>query len=59
MGKNRNRHKTKNNKPPKTNTSNTLGDFLKEQGISVKKLKTQLKVRKKKNGTQQNNCKPN
>ena len=47
MGKNRNRHKTKNNKPPKTNTSNTLGDFLKEQGISVKKLKTQLKVNEK------------
>lgn len=47
MGKNRNRHKTKNNNPPKTNNSNTLGDFLQEQGLSVKKLKTQLKANEK------------
>tara|TARA_R110000765_G_scaffold220766_1_gene324702 strand:- start:301 stop:456 length:156 start_codon:yes stop_codon:yes gene_type:complete len=48
MGKNRNRHKTKNNNPPKTNTSTTLGDLFMEQGVNINKLKKKLTGNEKK-----------
>jgi hypothetical protein len=54
MGKNRNRHKTKNKtskggQTPKKNYSHTLGDIMKEQGIDLKKLRQTLANEKETN----------
>ena len=50
MGKNRNRHKTKNKGIKKTKPySYTLGDIMIEQGINIKKFKQTLKNEKKAN----------
>jgi hypothetical protein len=48
MGKNRNRHKTKNKPKTKPTYANTLGDFFIEQGISIKKLKDKLTTNEEK-----------
>ena len=46
MGKNRNTHKTKKNKVDNPFT-NTIGDFMKAQGINLRSLKSKLKNDKK------------
>lgn len=45
MSKNRNRHKSK----EKIETSNTLGDIMKLQGINLKELKVKLNGKEKAN----------
>ena len=52
MGKNRNRHKSKNNNQPKENTNkgaNTVGDIFKSQGINLNELKEKLNGKEKAN----------
>ena len=46
MGKNRNRHKTKNKTSNNKSYSNTLGDIMKEQGINLKVLKQKVNEKK-------------
>ena len=43
MGKNRNRHKTKNKTINNKSYSNTLGDIMKEQGINLKSIEAESK----------------
>ena len=49
MGKNRNRHKTKNKSTPKKSNSYTLGDLMRDKGIDIKKFKKNLNNEKKAN----------
>jgi hypothetical protein len=42
MGANRNRHKAKRTKENIKSNSNTLGDILREQGVSISEIKNKI-----------------